>query len=1219
MASVLLASAGSSLGASVGGGIGGFIGKQIGAGLGSAIDDKIFGPRRLKPYEGPRLEDLAVQTSTYGRMIPIIFGNVRIAGNVIWSRPISETVVNSTASSGGKGGGKVSQQSTTYNYSVSLAIAICEGEIDDIVRVWADSKIIDASLGNYRIYKGSETQLPDSYIESFEGVDNTPAYRGLAYVVIEDFPLADFGNRIPNFTFEVKRKVSGNGSGATLEERITNVVVIPGSGEFVYDTVLQKKVPGQLVGGEWLQKGAKTAINQNNNSGKTDAMLALDQLQQELPNLEWISVVVGWFGDSLDAGDCEIKPGVEYDGLGAKTEPDSWSVGGYNRSTAHQISAIDGRPSYGGTPDDECLIRFIDEAKSRGLNVLFYPIIFMDVEDKPWRGRITGDATEAASFFTKTSGYNAFINHYASLLDGKVDAFSIGSELVGLTTIKNVSDEFPAVDELVDLAASVKSTLGASVTVTYAADWSEYHHADGGWYHLDPLWASDDIDVVGIDAYFPLTDEPQTDYDKQKIIDGWTSGEGYDWYYSDAERSVQTSLAPEYAWKNIAYWWGNTHTNPDASATDWVAESKPIWFMEFGFPSVDAAANQPNVFYNPESSESGFPYHSRSRVDFRAQRTAIEGTLDVWEDSAMVEKAFLWTWDARPYPYYPDLRNVWSDGELWLYGHWVNGKLGLSLVSSIIEELAGRVGLAADDMDVDNVQHLLDGYVISSRISVRQALEQLQSAYFFDVAENDGKLEFITRGKEAIATIDENELIAINNTPLEVVKISRKQELDLPESVEVTYLDRILDYQTGTQRAGREITASRQKDGVSLPIVMSEWQAKNIAEISLYNSWVARSSYEFRLPIKYIYLNPSDVIEITSGNATHRVRISEMLQGQNGEIRIKGVAEDISVYDFYNVPQNSGNSKEAELIPETQMELLDLPAFPSDEPEKGYLAVAASGLSSSWTGAGIFRSNDNGESYDSYANINNGAVIGYATNVLAAASANIFDEFNILNVSLISGALESRSKLAVLNGANLAIIGNEIIQFKNATLIDENEYELSCLLRGRLGTEHKIAEHVHAERFVLLDGNIHRQAIAHSLIGLERKYKGVSFGSALADVSAVDFTYSGNGLKPFSPVHIAVSRNGSGDVALSWVRRTRIGGELRDGVDVPLNEQEELYELDILDGSDVVRTIQASSANASYSASEQTADFGSPQSSIAMNIYQMSAIVGRGYALTAVI
>src|SRR5271170_3059177 len=205
--------------------------------------------------------------------------------------------------------------------------------------------------------------------------------------------------------------------------------------------------------------------------------------------------------------------------------------------------------------------------------------------------------------------------------------------MIGLTSVVGTGTDYPAVDALVSLAATVKGILGSGVTVTYAADWSEYHHTDGGWYTLDPLWASSNIDVIGIDAYFPLTGAPQDGYDVATVMAGWTSGEGYDWYYSDTARTIQVSLSPPYAWKNIAWFWNNTHTNPNSTTTAWTSQMKPIWFTEYGFPSVDGATNEPNVFYDPTSVLSGFPYFSQGRVDFMAQRIGLTATLAQWAGS----------------------------------------------------------------------------------------------------------------------------------------------------------------------------------------------------------------------------------------------------------------------------------------------------------------------------------------------------------------------------------------------------------------------------------------------------------------------------------------------------------------------------------------------------------------------------------------------------------
>lgn len=1191
---------------------------------GHAIDSRVFGVDTTLPAtQGSRLADLAVQTSTYGKMIPVLYGTARMAGNIIWSRPIKETAVTTThTASGGKGGGgTVTQEQTTYQYSVSLAIAVCEGEIDEILRVWADAKLLDpenAGAVAYRLYKGSEDQLPDSFIESFEGVNSTPAYRGLAYVVIEDFPLADYGNRIPNFTFEVKKRALGNdSSGQAVENMIQGMVMIPASGEFVYDTNIQYKIGGDDTGSGFAQVGNRTRINQHNRQNQTDALTALDQLEATCPNVGWISVVVGWFGNDLDAGTCTILPGVEYQS-GATTEPDTWAVGSFIRTTAYQVSLDEnGNPVYGGTVSDASLLRYLTELRNRGYSIMLYPIFFMDTENKPWRGRVTGSATDVANFFTKTNGYNAFITHYANLVDGYVDAFIIGSELIGLTKVKDGSDNFPAVDALVSLAATVKGVLGSSVKVSYAADWSEYHHTVDGWYNLDPLWASADIDFIGIDAYFPLTDEPQSGITHQKIVDGWTSGEGYDWYYSDSERTTQVSLDPEFAWKNIAWWWENEHVNPDMATTDWVPESKKIWFTEYGFPSVDGSTNQPNVFYDPNSSESHYPYHSRGRIDFRAQRMGIAATLEQWDSSMMIERLFLWTWDARPFPFWPDLTNIWTDGPLWKPGHWVQGKLGLSSLAAIVQDICVRAGLDESDIDVTRLTDLVDGYILTDRNAARGNIEPLQRAYFFDAVESDGVLKFVPRGGSSILSIPENDLVPANanNDSRELLNITRLQELELPQAVDIVYLNTVRDYQTGTQTSQRLIGDTVHQVTIGLPIVMGDQQAKNIADVSLFNAWMERTRYSFQLPMEYAALEPTDIVEVTAGSATHTIRITSTQLGSNGEIRLQGVAEDVTNYDFYNAPGTSGSLTQPIAIPpETSMVLLDIPAFPGDADNSGILRMAVHGLEEGWNGSVIYRSDDGGSNYTRIANALSATVMGTVTSALATGPLDVFDETTSVSVNILGdGELESVTTLAVLNGTNLALIGDEVVQFRTATLTETGKYTLSGFLRGRFGTEEAISGHTAGERFILLNSLVEKVQLPVSLIGLPRDYKAVTVGKTLGQTTAQSFTYSGVALQPLSPVHIKGERDGSDNLTISWTRRTRINGEWRDNVDVPLNEESERYAVDIMDGSNVVRTITGLiSPSATYTAVEQTTDFGSVQSSVTVQVYQLSALVGRG-------
>jgi hypothetical protein len=232
MASLAIAAAGATIGGAIGWGTS-YAGVAIALGwtAGATLGNALFPTKQpSQNYEGPRINELPIQTSSYGHPIPRVWGGARIAGNMIWTSGIKETKhVDEYSTGGGKGGGGSTSTSTTYTYSSSFAIAICEGEIGDIGRIWADSQLVDAvapdaDMKDYYIqkslaysgaksltvYRGTEDQLPCPLIESYEGTGNVPAYRGIAYIVFEDFELGDYGNRRPSFEFEIVQDVETN-------------------------------------------------------------------------------------------------------------------------------------------------------------------------------------------------------------------------------------------------------------------------------------------------------------------------------------------------------------------------------------------------------------------------------------------------------------------------------------------------------------------------------------------------------------------------------------------------------------------------------------------------------------------------------------------------------------------------------------------------------------------------------------------------------------------------------------------------------------------------------------------------------------------------------------------------------------------------------------------------------------------------------------------------
>lgn len=1208
MASVVLGTVGRAVGSAVGGPVGGYIGGAIG----SAIGGSIGGGGGARHYEGARLEELVLQSSAYGKMIPIVFGSMRLAGNVIWSRPLKEMQTTTTTGSGkGGGAGRSRSSSTSYSYYATLAIAICEGEITRLSRVWADAKLLDLSQGTYRLYKGDEAQLPDPLIESFQGVGATPAYRGLAYVVIEDFPIGDFGNRIPNFTFEVQRHVPQMDAGEQpVESLVRSVMLIPGSGEFVYDTQAQAKITGAVVGSEVAQQGYQVSLNQHTAEGKANMLVSLDQMQATFPNLEWVGLVVNWFGSSMDIATCTIAPRVEFKDA-VQTTPDSWQVGSFTRATATQVGMDGGVVRYGGTPDDGSIVRLCAELRARGLKIFFYPMLLMDVAGKPWRGHLTGNKNAVANFFTKSNGYNNFILHYANLLADKVDAFAIGTEMVGVTKIAGNAGAFPAVARLVTLAGNVDALMASSVKLTYAADWSEYHHTDGGWYHLDPLWASPAIDYVGIDAYFPLTDGVQHGYDVQAIRDGWTSGEGWDFYYTDAARTTMAPLGAAYAWKNIDWWWNHAHVNPDGATTAWVPGSKPVWFTEYGFASVDGCTNEPNVFVDASSSESAYPRFSRGRVDFMAQRAAIAATEAQWAGSGMVVNKFLWTWDARPYPYWPDLRAVWADGANWATGHWVQGKLGASHVAGVVQAVATRVGMTAAQLDCAALQMMLDGFVIHERTTARGVLSQLMQAFFFTLVENENGLRamLLDSGAEVNAAIGDCVPMPVGGREVPLT-LDHTEDLALPAVMEVQYLNRLRRYETQVQSASRMAQAAKGTASLRLGIVLSETHARTVAEMQLARRWAERTTMTLQLPMRYAALEPGNIVLLNQPGPMQRLRVEQVQLGRPGMVRIRATRTDAPAWDGYIAPP-LGSGEEA-LLPAaaTRAALLDLPAFPNDAPEECVLRFAACGLSAGWQGASLLRLSDMEDTV--LADTESAAIMGTCMGILGDAVAQRIDRRNTLDVALLGDAvLSGVTEAALLNGANAALVGDEIIQFAQAESLGEGVVRLSTLLRGRLGTEAMTATHAAGERFVLLNAALAPVRVTADSLGASWNLRAVTFGAALEVGTEFNQTIACQALKPYRPVHLCARRVGA-DIVLSWVRRARMDAGLRDAVDIPLMEEREEYEVRVLSGSTVLRSWRTTSPTQLYTAAQQLADFGGAPSSVTLAVAQISARVGLG-------
>ena len=1316
MATLVLGAVGTAIGGAFGGAILGFsgaaIGGFIGSTVGSVVDSWIVSS--LAPtqrIEGARLDTLRITSATEGAVIPRLYGRMRLGGNIIWATDFREET-KTTTQGGGKGGGGGKVKTTEYLYYASFAVALCEGPITGIGRIWADGKPMDMTGVTWRWYPGDEAQTADPFIAAKMGAANTPAYRGTAYVVFEELPLSSYGNRLPQLSFEVFRPLADSDTAEGLTRAVT---LIPASGEFTYATQAIRKGSG----------GATVAENLNALPDQPDIVVALDRLQAMAPAIESVSLVVAWFGNDLRAGSCKVKPGVEV--ASKATTPANWSVNGGSRASAHLVSRdAEDRPVYGGTPADFAVVQAIQEMRARGLRVTLYPFLLMDVPPGntlpnpysanaatpgqpafPWRGRITCSpaagfagtvdktataASQVAALFGAATpasfsvsgqtvswtgtpgdwGLRRMVLHYAHLCAaaGGVDAFLIGTEMPGLTTIRSGASSYPAVTAFKTLAADVSTILGAGTKVGYAADWSEYfgHQPQDGsgdvYFHLDPLWSDANIDFIGIDNYMPLSDwrdgfehlDAQDNwpaiYDRAYLQANIAGGEGFDWFYANAaDRSAQirtaiTDGAAGKPWvfrnKDIRAWWSNPHYNrpggvESGAPTAWIPQSKPIRFTELGCPAIDRGTNQPNVFFDPKSSESYTPYFSRGWRDDAIQRAYLEATYLWWGTPANnplssvyggrmvhVPECAAWTWDARPYPFFPAMTDVWTDGANWRLGHWLTGRLGAVSLAALVRHLCLRAGMPESRIDVTGLWGAVEGYVIGALESPRSSISTLARHFGFDAIETEGVIRFAMRGRASVATLAIDDLVASREG--EAFELTRGQETELPQALKWQVARADEDYDAALVEARRITVDTTRIASESFPMAIPPEEAERRCRRALMEAWIGRESASFRLPPSRLALDPADVIRLAHDGRELEFRLVSVA---DAEARgIEAVRQDRAAYDLPPGDPRPASLASPIVFGTPELVLLDLPQLSESQPAHRPM-VAAHAVP--WPGEmAVFRSPST-DGFELLTTFGSRARIGTLAFDFWSGPSSRFDLDNALVVDLLTGTLESVTDLTLFGGANALAVETapgiwEILQAGAVELLAPGRYRLTRLLRGQRGTEHAMGNPTPTgARVVMLDAALASMPIAEADLGLPWNWRIGPAARAVSDESytALPFTPTGRGLVPFAPVHVAQpwrTARSPGDLTLRWTRRSRaLVADAWEQVEVPLAEDVEGYDVQILDGAAVKRTLSSSTTSVLYTAAQQSTDWGAPLGAgqtLALRIYQLSNRLGRGTPAT---
>jgi hypothetical protein len=427
----------------------------------------------------------------------------------------------------------------------------------------------------------------------------------------------------------------------------------------------------------------------------------------------------------------------------------------------------------------------------------------------------------------------------------------------------------------------------------------------------------------------------------------------------------------------------------------------------------------------------------------------------------------------------------------------------------------------------------------------------------------------------------------------------------LPDEVAIAYYEPGRDYQTGLQRARRS-GPGRRVEQIELSAAIGADTAKSIAEQRLAESWAQRVRRTVRLPWRSLDIRPGDHVALPGTPGRWRVHEAS-LEKMVVELKLLGVP---------TLPGEAplaepGRATGSEDVPhgETVLHLLDIPAIDDGALASPRLWIVAAGSSPGWRRAGLLASSDGGLSYDELGSTAAPGTMGVARTALAPGTAELFDEVNMLEVELLHEGmtLEGRSDDALVGGANLALLGDELIQFGRVSALGDNRYRLERLTRGRRGTEWARAGHAIGDRFILIQAD---SLLAYDL-PVAKIGAGISvIASGIGDATGAEagLLLNGRSVRPPAPAHLILERLSDGTLRFAWVRRSRVGWGWLDGADAPLGEESERYRLEIVPSTGAARTVEPTLPGYDYGPGEQAADGAGAAASMTIHLSQIGSL-----------
>lgn len=1210
----------------------------------SAVGMYIFGGKK-EQGEVARLDDLKVSSSAYGRGIAIVYGTMRVTGNMFWATDFEEVLTYIGPKQGKGGSDKKGEKKGTpyYIYFANFAMCLCEGPVEELLRVWADSNLIydkhnpknselvgpgfsqaggggktglgggkkkgndggDSGRFSFRFYPGTETQQPDHFMVQKQGADLVPAHRGMSYLFFERFKLEDFGNRIPTITAEVTVKKKQNIINTVLEnmDGSDDMFVALGSSFWAdadrYIIYSVERGPNPWDETDWIIRSFD--ISQ----------------QKETRRISFREINEAHAGQIV---------GVRPFGTGGDVE---WKL--------HEIIGLAGNGD------------IVARLHSAGTNNA--PVSFLDPH----------------TFMEKA-------------IFGDVYRSPIGGLSNTPTSIVAAQKAFPAtyiwmtVDVIEGPKTEVRpctiiNSLGLNFYI-FGQDHEplSYFKIDGLGYTTDNLIQATDPDIFGGEFYMISnhrgfsSEIRRVKWEVNKILSGdypyvppilpmdpqveiiRTSNDRFVYFHS----GQWVAGIDKYCWFEAMFTddfetEGSYYSIYDAERNEIIAREKVSNDWANG-PFLGNTNKTQALPVNTSREMKWIQYGKVWEVDFY-QKTVKSYSLGKQDEGDVG------SWTSNFQLYWPTRGAT---------VRWIEDpndeqrKMGMTLldrndqtavtVHTIASDLADRVGIPPLRVNLTELdEHQIMGYIIENPTSARKVIEELAQVFMFDVAEIDYQLKFVSRGKDPVVTVPQRDLAVVDDETADYYIESRIQEIELPQTVIVNYINPDKDYQVSSQhyrrpRSPMPVMHTRDKLELQLRMAMHADTAKQMAHKVTMAVWSERTNYELMLSWKYLPYDPTDVMKFQMDDGLDfTTRMMKMDLGANFSIEAVGVAQVPASYRSDAIGTDPGGviSEPKPWPPKTQALALDIP-YLEDADDVGssvFLHYWGSGpLGPGLTGA-IVQHKVDGYEWDHTGLVHQGLVWGSVRGVVPPPPWGPWVTDDVNSIELLpayelgdSYSFESIPESEWPSDKNCVVINDEIIYFRDVVVGPLGQVVISHLIRGARGTENAAYEHGPREKFIVNTPGLRTNTVDFLFLNKVMKFRSFSkFTLTPAEIAAKMMT--GASHKPWGPNRFRIEEKGGGDYEVAWYRRTRLNGSMKDGTGiVPLSEESESYELyilpqaydpDVFDPADETTYTRMytdlTSPKITYTAAEQLEDGWTPDQPLHVVAYQISAQVGRGF------